>query len=94
MADASPNLSCTETNQLEPGGNIEADLQKILNGQHVPVNHIAVGLDRIGKTTGGDMCSTGISKMCGHYFWRVPTQTLTPPDGKVLLESFPPRVNE
>lgn len=52
MADASPNLSCTETNQSEPGGDIEADLQKILNGKHVPVNHIAVGLDRIGKTTG------------------------------------------
>lgn len=49
MADASPNLSCTETNQSEPGGDIEADLQKILNGQHVPVNHIAVGLDRIGN---------------------------------------------
>lgn len=50
MADASLNLSCTETNKSEPGGDIEADLQKILNGQHVPVNHIAVGLDRIGKT--------------------------------------------
>lgn len=49
MADASPNPSCTETNQSEPGGDIEADLQKILNGQHVPVNHIAVGLDRIGN---------------------------------------------
>lgn len=71
MADASPNLSCIETNQLEPGGNIEADLLKILNGHHVPVNHIAVGLDRIGKTTGGFRCT--ISKRYGHFIWKVPT---------------------
>jgi ATP-dependent protease HslVU (ClpYQ) ATPase subunit len=28
--------------------NVEKDLQTILEGQHVPVNHITVGLDKIG----------------------------------------------
>lgn len=84
MADASPNLSCTETNQSEPGVDIEADLQKILNGQHVPVNHIAVGLDRIGNITGAfyvvfQKCD------CSHYVLKVSTQTLTTTNGKVLL---------
>ncbi|XP_078312601.1 8-oxo-dGDP phosphatase NUDT18-like isoform X2 [Crassostrea virginica] len=38
-----------DTNQRETNSHAEEDLQKILNGQHVPVDYITVGLDRIGN---------------------------------------------
>ena len=38
-----------DANQRETNSHAEEDLQKILNGQHVPVDYITVGLDRIGN---------------------------------------------